>query len=463
MDSCDIGVIGLAVMGQNLVLNMADKGFKVAVYNRTLSKVEDFVKNNKDNKNIVSSYSLEDFFSKLKKPSIVMFMVQAGEPVDDLIEKTLPFLSKGDVVIDGGNSYFEDTQRRVLYLDGKEIFFVGMGISGGEEGARFGPSIMPGGNEKAWVIIKDIFEKISAKVDDTSCCKWIGTGGSGHFVKMVHNAIEYADMQLIAESYDLLKNLANVSLNKMSNIYADWNTQELNSYLIEITSKILAKKDDDNSFLIEKILDVAKQKGTGKWTSEVSLKYNIFANILTEAVFMRFASEMVDDRKTFSSVYPKERDEKVKIDKVRQALYAAKIITYAQGFMVMAKGAFENGWKLDFANIAQIWRGGCIIRSVFLNKIKEAYEKDPNLISILLDDFFINEVKENIYSLRKVVGKGIKGQIPLSCFSASISFFDSITQTDLPMNLIAAQRDFFGAHTYMRNDKPISETYHTQW
>jgi 6-phosphogluconate dehydrogenase len=466
----DIGLIGLAVMGQNLVLNMNDHGFVVAVFNRTVSKVDDFLAGPAKNTRVIGTHALQEFFKTLKKPRKVMFMVKAGTAVDDLIEECLPFLEKGDIVIDGGNSHYPDTERRVKELKAKGILFVGTGVSGGEEGARQGPSMMPGGNPDAWNAIKPIFQGISAKAkeDGLPCCEWVGDGGAGHYVKMVHNGIEYGDMQLISEAYFLLKNVLGCSMDEMHHIFQDWNKGVLNSFLIEITSHIFTQRDTDGKPLLEKILDVAGQKGTGKWTGISALDLGIPVTLIAEAVFARCLSSLKEERLQAEKLFPapavKFNGDKNKfIYDISQALYASKIISYAQGFMLMRAAANEMKWKINYGDIALIWRAGCIIRSRFLNDIKKAYDRKSDLANLLLDDFFRNEILKAKPSWRYVVAKATEFGVPVPCFSTSLAFFDGYRTGQLPANLIQAQRDFFGAHTYERVDEPRGKFFHTNW
>ena len=465
----DIGLIGLAVMGQNLVLNMADHGYTVAVFNRTVSKVDDFLKGPASGKKILPSRNLKDFVAQLKRPRRVMLMVKAGEAVDEFIEHLLPLLEEGDIIIDGGNSHFPDSQRRYEFLKSKGILFVGAGISGGEEGARLGPSIMPGGNSAAWPHLKSIFQSIAAKSEDGApCCDWVGEGGAGHYVKMVHNGIEYGDMQLICEAFDLLKRGARYNYSELAPIFHDWNKGALNSYLIEITADIFTKLDRDGKPLLEKILDVAGQKGTGKWTGVDALDRGVPLTLIGEAVFSRCLSALKEERKEAASHYKGlsssvQIDKKQFADQIASALYASKIISYAQGFMLMRTASLENQWNLNFGSIALMWRGGCIIRSRFLGKIKEAYDKNRNLPSLLIDPFFIEEIKSAVPSWRDVVSKGALMGIPLPCFSTALSFFDGYKSECLPANLLQAQRDYFGAHTYERIDQPRGQFFHTNW
>ncbi|MBX7066184.1 MAG: decarboxylating NADP(+)-dependent phosphogluconate dehydrogenase [Parachlamydiales bacterium] len=458
----DIGLIGLAVMGQNLVLNMADHGYAVAVFNRTASKTDEFLKGPAKGKQIVGAHELKDFVAKLKRPRRVMLMVKAGDPVDEFIDQLVPLLEKGDIIIDGGNSHFPDSQRRFEALKAKGLLFIGTGISGGEEGARHGPSIMPGGNPDAWPHVKKIFQDIAAKSDDGEpCCDWVGEGGAGHYVKMVHNGIEYGDMQLICEAYDLLKKGGQKDL---APIFAAWNKGALDSYLIEITAEILTKKDTDGKLLLDKILDVAGQKGTGKWTGIDALDRGMPLTLIGEAVFARCLSALKEERIEASHHYEAPKHAfKANPDQIAQALYASKIISYAQGFMLMRAASEENKWKLNFGSIALMWRGGCIIRSKFLGKIKEAFGKNPKLASLLVDPFFIGEITKCIPAWRLVVSEGALMGVPLPCFSTALSFFDGYRSGQLPANLLQAQRDYFGAHTYERVDKPRGQFFHTNW
>lgn len=469
MNQADIGLIGLAVMGQNLVLNMADHGFTVAVHNRTASKTEEFLKGPAHGKAISGTADIKQFVSMLKKPHKIMLMVKAGEPVDECIQQLLPFLSPGDLIIDGGNSHFPDSQRRYELLKSKGILFVGTGISGGEEGARFGPSIMPGGDPKAWPLIKPIFQAIAAKSEDGSpCCEWVGEGGAGHYVKMVHNGIEYGDIQLICEAYHLLKAHLGLQAAELSHVFAEWNKGPLDSYLIEITSKIFAKMDTDGKPMLDKILDVAGQKGTGKWTAIDALDRGMPLTLIGEAVFARCLSALKEERVEASKHFngpshSKITDKKHRVEQIEHALYASKIISYAQGFMLMQKASEENQWKLNFGSIALMWRGGCIIRSKFLGKIKQAYEKNPQLKNLLLDSFFAQEITRCTSNWRQIVSEGVLNGIPLPCFSTALAFFDGYRSGQLPANLLQAQRDFFGAHTYERVDKPRGQFFHTNW
>ena len=466
----DIGVIGLAVMGENLILNMESKGFSVTAYNRTVDKVDSFVNGRAKGKNIYGAKSIEDLVSSLKSPRKVMLMIKAGKPVDDFIEKLIPHLSEGDIIIDGGNSHFPDTERRVKYLESKGLLFIGTGVSGGEEGALLGPSIMPGGSKEAWPAVKPIFQGIAAKVDDgTPCCDWVGNGGAGHFVKMVHNGIEYGDMQLICEVYQIMKVLLNLSADQMHQIFKEWNEGELDSYLIEITRDILAYKEPDGTSLIDKILDTAGQKGTGKWTGTVALDLGIPLTLITESVFARCLSALKEERVAASKVLvagptPSFTDDKQEmINQLRDALYAAKVISYAQGYQMMHAAAKEYGWELSYGNIALMWRGGCIIRSRFLGNIKDAFDKNPELANLLLDPYFAEKIQVCQHGLRQVVATATLNGIPTPCLSAAINYYDGYRSERLPANLLQAQRDYFGAHTYERVDKPRGEFFHTNW
>ena len=470
MDRYDIGLIGLAVMGENLVLNIENHGFSVAVFNRTISKVDRFLENRAKGKNIKGCHSIEELVSSLNKPRKVMLMVKAGQPVDSFIEKLIPHLDKGDIIIDGGNSNFMDTIRRTKNLEDKGLLFIGAGISGGEEGALKGPAIMPGGSIKAWPKVKPIFQSIAAKVSDGSpCCEWVGNNGAGHFVKMVHNGIEYCDMQIICESYFLMKKALGMTPEEMSKIFTDWNKSELNSYLIEITSDILSKLDlETGKPIVDIILDTAGQKGTGKWTSHAALDTGVPAQTIAEAVFARFMSAIKEERLEASKVLsgPEakfEGEKKEFIEMVRRALYASKICAYAQGYQLMRMAAEEYGWDLNFGQIALIWRNGCIIRAQFLGKIKDAYDRNPNLSNLLLDPYFQSAIENNQDSWRKVVSKAIELGVPVPAFSSALAYYDSYRSERLPANLLQAQRDYFGAHTYERVDKPRGEFFHTNW
>ncbi|MGA8042808.1 MAG: decarboxylating NADP(+)-dependent phosphogluconate dehydrogenase [Terracidiphilus sp.] len=467
---CDIGLIGLAVMGQNLVLNMNDHGFKVAVFNRTVSKVDDFLANEAKGTQVVGAHSLQELASLLKRPRRVMLMVKAGDTVDQMIDHALPYLEPGDIVIDGGNSLFTDSNRRTKSLAEKGILFIGTGVSGGEEGARRGPSIMPGGNPAAWPHVKPIFQAIAAKVEDgTPCCDWVGEDGAGHYVKMVHNGIEYGDMQLICEAYDLLQRGLGLSADELHQVFTDWNTGELDSYLIEISSHIFAMKDDDGAPLVDKILDTAGQKGTGKWTVISSLDLGQPVTLIGESVFARCLSALKNERleaaKILQGPAPRKLDvdRKAFIEDVRRALYSSKIISYAQGYMLLKAAAKENGWNLNMGGIALMWRGGCIIRSRFLGKIKDAFDKNPALDNLLLDSFFSSALNNYQASWRKAAAAAIELGVPTPAFSTALAFYDGYRTGRLPANLLQAQRDYFGAHTYERVDKPRGEFFHTNW
>ncbi|HRX58658.1 MAG TPA: decarboxylating NADP(+)-dependent phosphogluconate dehydrogenase [Eubacteriales bacterium] len=469
MNGADIGLIGLAVMGENLVMNMESKGFSVAVYNRTVEKVDRFTAGRAKGKNIVGCHSLEELKAALKKPRKVMLMVKAGQPVDDYIEKLLGVLEPGDVIIDGGNSHFPDTIRRTAYVESKGLLYVGTGVSGGEEGALKGPSMMPGGSKDAWPLVKPIFQSICAKVEDgTPCCDWVGENGAGHFVKMVHNGIEYGDMQLICEAYQLMKDVLGMNPAEMSEVFADWNRGELDSYLIEITRDILAYTDTDGAPMVDKILDTAGQKGTGKWTAISALDEGVPLTLIGEAVFARCLSAMKEERVEAAKAFPHEvkayaGDKKELIDAIRQALYASKIVSYAQGYTLMRTAAKTYGWNLNYGGVALMWRGGCIIRSAFLGKIKEAYDRDPELSNLLLDPYFTNTVKSCVSAWRKVVAAAVETGVPVPAMSAALTYFDGYTTGRLPANLLQAQRDYFGAHTYERVDKPRKQFFHTNW
>jgi 6-phosphogluconate dehydrogenase len=469
MEKCDIGLIGLAVMGQNLVLNMNDHGYKVAVFNRTVSKVDEFINGTAKGTEIVGTYSIEELVSRLKRPRRVMLLVKAGAPVDSFINKVIPYLEKGDIIIDGGNSNYNDTIRRTEYVESKGLLYIGTGVSGGEEGARFGPSIMPGGSNEAWPYVKDIFQAISAKVDDGSpCCDWVGENGAGHYVKMTHNGIEYGDMQLICEAYDLMKNLLGMSNGEMHKVFTAWNEGKLDSYLIEISRDILGYTDENGEYVIDKILDTAGQKGTGKWTAISALEMGIPLTLISEAVLSRFLSALKDERVEASKVLPGvayefEGDKQSLINDIHDALYGAKIMSYAQGYMLMSAAAEEYSWNLNYGGIALMWRGGCIIRSAFLGKIKGAYDKEPDLANLLLDDYFKNEVNNAQAGWRRVIATAVEAGVPVPAMSSALAFYDGYRRDRLPANLLQAQRDYFGAHTYERIDKPRGEFFHTNW
>ena len=468
-ESCDIGLIGLAVMGQNLVLNMNDHGYRVAVFNRTVSKVDDFIANEAKGTQVVGAHSIPELIEVLKKPRRVMLMVKAGETVDHMIDSLVPHLEPGDVIIDGGNSLFTDSNRRTASLGEKGILFVGTGVSGGEEGARRGPSIMPGGNPKAWPHVKEIFQSIAAKVSDgTPCCDWVGENGAGHYVKMVHNGIEYGDMQLICEAYQLLKDGVGLSADELHAVFSNWNEGELDSYLIEITRDIFAKKDDDGAPMVDKILDTAGQKGTGKWTGISSLELGVPVTLIGEAVYSRCLSAMKEERVAAAKILsgpeaPKVRDRDAFIENVRIALYCSKMISYAQGYMLLREAGKEQKWHLNFGGIALMWRGGCIIRSRFLAKIKEAFDKNPELTNLLMDDFFSQTLNGYQGAWRKAIVQAVECGVPTPAFSTALAFFDGIRAERLPANLLQAQRDYFGAHTYERIDQPRGQFFHTNW
>lgn len=469
MAKADIGLIGLAVMGENLVMNMESKGFTVAVYNRTTEKVTNFIEGRAKGKNIIGTYSIEELVNSLKKPRKVMLMVKAGKPVDDFIDLLIPYLEKGDIIIDGGNSHFPDTIRRTKYVEEKGLLYIGTGVSGGEEGALKGPSMMPGGSPEAWPHVKPIFQAICAKVEDgTPCCDWVGENGAGHFVKMVHNGIEYGDMQLICEAYHLMKDLLGMSADEMHEVFKEWNEGELNSYLIEITRDILAYKDEDGKPLVDKILDTAGQKGTGKWTAIASLDEGVPLTLIGEAVFARCLSAMKDERVAASRVLkgPKPRfegDRKAFIKDLKNALYAAKIVSYAQGYILLRAAAQTYGWNLNYGGIALMWRGGCIIRSVFLGKIKEAFDRNPDLTNLLLDPFFKEKVEKAQEGWRRITSAALTNGIPVPAFTSALCYYDGYRSEWLPANLLQAQRDYFGAHTYERIDRPRGEFFHTNW
>ncbi len=469
MTQADIGLVGLAVMGENLILNMENKGFTVACYNRTVSKVDGFVNGRAKGKKIIGCRSIGELTANLKKPRKVMLMVKAGQAVDDFIEQLLPSLDNGDIIIDGGNSHFPDTIRRTKYVESKGKLYIGTGVSGGEEGALRGPSIMPGGSPAAWPGVKPIFQSICAKTENGEpCCEWVGENGAGHFVKMVHNGIEYGDMQLICETYHLMKEGLGLSNAEMHKVLAEWNEGELNSYLIEITRDILAYKDEQGNEVIDLILDTAGQKGTGKWTVVAALDSGQPLTLIGEAVFGRCLSALKDERVKASQVLkgPKAqfKGDKTKfIDDLRKALYASKIISYAQGYQLMRAAAKEYGWNLNYGGVALMWRGGCIIRSVFLGEIKKAFDKNPNLENLLLDPFFKRAMTKAQVSWRRVVTTAVKLGIPIPTISAAMAFYDGYRHERLPANLLQAQRDYFGAHTYERVDKPRGEFFHTNW
>ena len=465
----DIGLIGLAVMGENLVLNMESKGFSVSVYNRTTTKVDDFINGRAKGKKITGTHSIEELVSSLAKPRKVMIMVKAGKAVDEMIETLIPHLDAGDIIIDGGNTHFPDTNRRTAYVESKGLRYIGTGVSGGEEGALLGPSIMPGGSKSAWPEVKPIFQSIAAKVEDGSpCCDWVGENGAGHFVKMVHNGIEYGDMQLICEAYQIMRDLLGMNADSMHQVFREWNEGELDSYLIEITRDILAYKDTDGRPLVDKILDTAGQKGTGKWTAVTALDLGIPLTLIGEAVFSRCLSAIKDERVKASKALHGpavsfKGDKQEFINDLKEALYASKIVSYAQGYALMRAAAEEYAWDLNYGGIALMWRGGCIIRSVFLGKIKEAFEKNPGITNLLLDPFFREKVEKAQNGWRNVVATAALNGIPVPSLSSALGYFDGYRCEKLPANLLQAQRDYFGAHTYERNDKPRGEFFHTNW
>jgi 6-phosphogluconate dehydrogenase len=469
MSVADIGLIGLAVMGENLVLNMESKGFKVAVFNRTVERVDNFINGRAKGKNIIGTHSIQELIKELKRPRKVMLMVKAGKPVDDFIELLLPYLEEGDIIIDGGNSYFEDTNRRTKYVESKGLLYIGTGVSGGEEGALNGPSIMPGGSVKAWEFVKPIFQSIAAKVDDgTPCCDWVGENGAGHFVKMVHNGIEYGDMQLISEAYQIMRELLHFNANEIHEVFKKWNKGELNSYLIEITRDILAFKDTDGSPLVDKILDSAGQKGTGKWTGMAALDLGVPLTLIGEAVFARTLTSMKNERLEASKSFPRKDshyndDAENIISDLEQALYASKLVSYAQGYLLMKAAAKEYNWNLNYGGIALMWRGGCIIRSVFLGKIKDAYDKNSGLSNLLLDPFFKTKIEQAQESWRRIISIAVLNGVWVPAMTTALEYFDGFRNDRLPANLLQAQRDFFGAHMYERIDKPRGEFFHTNW
>jgi 6-phosphogluconate dehydrogenase len=468
-NTADIGLIGLAVMGQNLVLNMNDHGYTVAVYNRTVSKVDEFLKGSAQGTRVVGVQSLEELTAALKRPRKVMLMVRAGKAVDDFIDLLLPHLEPGDLIIDGGNSQFTDTGRRTKNLEARGILYVGTGISGGEEGARHGPSIMPGGNPKAWPLVKDLFRAIAAKTPDGSpCCEWVGEGGAGHYVKMIHNGIEYGDMQIIAEAYHLMRDGLRLPHEEMQRTFARWNAGDLQSYLIEITRDIMGVADADGKPLVEKIVDSAGQKGTGKWTGINSLDLGIPVTLISEAVYARCLSALKTERLAASQILGGPRaksagEQKTIVTDLRNAVLASKIVSYAQGFMLMREAAREYRWNLDFGKIALLWRAGCIIRSAFLERIKDAFARNPELANLLMDAYFSGIIRRCQTSWRRAVIEAVRLGIPFPAISAALSFYDGYRSARLPANLIQAQRDYFGAHTYERVDRLRGEFFHTQW
>jgi len=469
MAKMDIGLIGLAVMGENLVLNMESKGFGVAVFNRTVSKVDNFVNGRGADKNICGCHSIEELVENLKTPRKIMLMVKAGDAVDKFIDMIIPHLEPGDIIIDGGNSHFPDTIRRTEYVESKGFRYIGTGVSGGEEGALTGPSIMPGGSPSAWEHVKPILQAIAAKTEDgTPCCDWVGEGGAGHFVKMVHNGIEYGDMQMICETYQMMKDGLGMSNDEMHEVFAEWNQGELDSYLVEITRDILGYKDEEGNYVVDLILDTAGQKGTGKWTAIAALDQGQPLTLIGEAVFARCLSALKDERVAASKKIKGDTgrpqiDKKAFIDDLRKALYASKIVSYAQGYQLMRSAAGDYGWNLNYGGIALMWRGGCIIRSVFLGKIKEAFDRDPGLVNLLLDPFFADAVSSGQAAWRRVITAAVQMGVPMPAMSSALAYFDGYRTERLPANLLQAQRDYFGAHTYERVDKPRGEFFHTNW
>ncbi|MDP4206046.1 MAG: decarboxylating NADP(+)-dependent phosphogluconate dehydrogenase [Bacteroidota bacterium] len=465
----DIGLIGLAVMGENLVLNMESKGYTVAVYNRSTEKVDKFLNDRGKGKNFIGAHSIKELAESLKSPRKVMMLVKAGQAVDALIEQLTPYLEPGDIIIDGGNSNFQDTIRRTREVEAMGLLYVGSGVSGGEEGALKGPSLMPGGSSVAWPFIKEIFQNIAAKVEDGNpCCDWVGENGSGHFVKMVHNGIEYGDMQIISETYYLMKNLLGMNYDEMHETFAEWNKGDLNSYLIEITADILKYKDYDGIPLVEKILDTAGQKGTGKWTGISALELGVPLTLIAESVFARTLSANKEERINASKIYKAPEvaftgNKKEFLGNLKNALYASKIVSYAQGYLLMHEAAKEYGWNLNYGGIALMWRGGCIIRSAFLNKIKDAFDHNPDLQNLLLDPFFQSKITQALNGWRNIVAEAVLNGIPVPAFSSALSYFDGFRSLNLPANLIQAQRDYFGAHTYERIDQDRGKFFHTNW
>jgi 6-phosphogluconate dehydrogenase len=470
MGNADIGIVGLAVMGENLILNMESKGFTVACYNRTVSKVDRFLEGRAKGKNIIGTRTIEELAEALTRPRKVMMMVKAGKPVDDFINLLLPHLDKGDIIIDGGNSFFGDSIRRTEYVESKGLLYVGTGVSGGEEGALLGPSIMPGGSPAAWPHVKPIFQAAAAKVaDGTPCCDWVGSDGAGHYVKMVHNGIEYGDMQMISEAYFLMKRLLGMTPDEMHVVFKDWNEGDLDSYLIEITRDILAHMDEETGKpMVDVILDTAGQKGTGKWTSQSALDMGTPAPTVAEAVFARFMSAIKEERVAASKVLEGpvptyDGDRAAMIEEIRQALYASKICSYAQGFQLIKMAAGEHGWELDLGGIALMWREGCIIRAQFLERIKDAYDEDPSLANLLLAPFFKQAIDHNQAAWRRVIAMAVENGIPVPAFGSALAYYDGYRNDRLPANILQAQRDYFGAHTYERVDKARGEFFHTNW
>lgn len=471
MKTADIGMVGLAVMGENLVMNMESKGYTVAVYNRTApgeeGVVDRFISGRGKGKNFIGTHTIKELIDSLSRPRKIMMMIRAGQPVDGVIEELLPYLSPGDVVIDGGNSDYRDTERRVKELEARGVYFVGTGISGGEVGALHGPSVMPGGAPPAWLLVKDILQDMAAKLDDgTPCCEWIGPGGAGHYVKMVHNGIEYADMQLIAEAYSLLKDGLDMDNEAMADVFEEWDKDELNSYLIGITADILRFPAEEGGYLIDKILDVAGQKGTGRWAVEDALDKAEPLTLITEAVFARMLSALPDERKKASELYTRyhhRQGDRITVEDIRQALYASKLIAYAQGFSLLFRASALYDWQLDLGVLGRIWRKGCIIRSVFLGKITEAYARNRELENLLFDNFFRSKIEECLPGWRKIVAEGAISGLALPAMSTALTYFDGLRTRHSSANLIQAQRDYFGAHTYERMDWERGKFFHTNW
>ena len=468
MKKSDIGLIGLAVMGENLVLNIESKGFTVSVYNRTTQKISDFTEGRAKGKNIIGAYSLEELVKQLERPRKVMLLVKAGNALDDFIDKLIPLLEPGDIIIDGGNSNYNDTIRRTSFVEGKGLLYVGSGVSGGEEGALNGPSMMPGGSKEAWPHIKPIFQAICAKADGHPCCDWIGNDGAGHFVKMVHNGIEYGDMQLICEAYQIMRDLLGMDTGEMSKVFAKWNQEELSSYLIEITANILGFRNEDGSHEVDRILDTAGQKGTGKWSSTTALDLDVPLTLICESTFSRCLSSMKDERVVASKEIKKpalgfDGDKTAFIEDIGRALLASKIVSYSQGFALLRAASEHYGWELDYGNIALMWRSGCIIRSVFLGTIKEAFDSNKGLKNLMLAPYFRQKLEESLPAWRKVVSTAVQHGVPAPAFASALTYFDGYTCANLPANLLQAQRDYFGAHTYERLDSPRGEFFHTNW
>lgn len=469
MKKADIGMVGLAVMGENLSMNLESKGFTVAVFNYEVEWVDRFTNGRGAGKNFIGCHSYQELVDSLERPRKIFMMIRAGSPVDSVIEQLIPLLDEGDILIDGGNSHYPDTIRRTKLVESKGMYYVGTGVSGGEEGALKGPSMMPGGSIEAWPHVKELFQAICAKTEDGSpCCDWVGENGAGHFVKMVHNGIEYGDMQLICEAYQVMKDGLALSNDEMAEVFKAWNKTELESYLIEITGEILSHKEEDGTYTVDCVLDTAGQKGTGKWTAIEALNEGIPLTMIGEAVFARCLSAIKEERMEASQAFPRtiptfEGDKAAFVEDIKKALYAAKIISYAQGYSLMKSAAKSHNWNLNYGGIALMWRGGCIIRSVFLGKIKEAYDKNPELSNLLLDEYFNSTLKELIPSWRRVVSWAIGAGIPVPTFSSALSYFDGFTSQRVPANLLQAQRDYFGAHTYERVDQPRGEFFHTNW